>query len=249
MMISRREYVPGRRNHNVMRATITKNTLVSIIVPTLNEAAIMPDLAASLGRLRGEFEAIVSDGGSSDATVEVARQCGLRVIAAERGRGRQMNAGARLAKGETLLFLHADTRLPENALELIAEATSDDEVCGGNFSIIFAGGSREARLLTGIYPFLRLGGMIYGDSAIFVRRGVFESLNGYRDYSIFEDCDLYRRMRRVGKFVRLNARVTTSSRRFEGRFIRTFALWSLMQALFWMRVNPNLLNRLYKPLR
>src|SRR5215813_430466 len=249
MMISRREDNPERRDHTVMRATITKNTLISIIVPTFNEEAIMPDLAASLGRLRGEFETIICDGGSADATVEMARRCGLPVVAAERGRGRQMNAGAELAKGETLLFLHADTRLPENALELIAEATSDDEVCGGNFSIIFAGGSREARLLTGIYPLLRLGGMIYGDSAIFVRRGVFESLNGYRDYSIFEDCDLYRRMRRVGRFVRLNACATTSSRRFEGRFIRTFTLWSLMQVLYWVGVNPNLLNRLYKPLR
>src|SRR5262245_13378477 len=249
MMISRREYVPGRGNHNVMQATMTKNPLVSIIIPTLNEAAIILDLAASLGRLRGDFEVIICDGGSSDATVEMARNAGLRVIAAERGRGRQMNAGARLAKGETLLFLHADTRLPEDALALVAGALADEKVCGGNFSLNFAGGAREARLLTGIYPFLRLGGMLYGDSAIFVRRDVFESLGGYRDYSIFEDCDLYRRMRRVGKFVRLNARATTSSRRFEGRFIRTFALWSLMQVLFWMGVNPNLLNRLYKPLR
>ena len=209
----------------------------------------MFDLAASLGRLRGEFEVIVCDGGSSDATVEMARQCGLRVIAGERGRGRQMNAGANLAKGETLLFLHADTKLPENAMALIIAALADEKVCGGNFSLIFAGGAREARLLTGLYPLLRLGGMLYGDSAIFVRRSVFESLGGYRDYSIFEDCDLYRRLRRAGKFIRLDAAATTSSRRFEGRFIRTFALWSLMQALFWMGVNPNLLNRLYKPLR
>ncbi|HKQ76572.1 MAG TPA: TIGR04283 family arsenosugar biosynthesis glycosyltransferase [Blastocatellia bacterium] len=228
---------------------MTKNALVSIVVPTLNEASIIFDLAASLGRLRGEFEVIVCDGGSSDATVEMARQCGLRVIVGERGRGRQMNAGANLAKGETLLFLHADTRLPENAMALIISALADEKVCGGNFSLIFAGGTREARLLTGLYPFLRLGGMLYGDSAIFVRRGVFESLGGYRDYSIFEDCDLYRRLRRAGKFVSLDAHATTSSRRFEGRFIRTFALWSLMQALFWMGVNPNLLNRLYKPLR
>ena len=209
----------------------------------------MPDLAASLGRLRGELEVIVCDGGSSDATVEIARQCGLRVIAAPRGRGRQMNAGAKLAKGDTLLFLHADTRLPENALALIANALAGEKVCGGNFSLIFAGGTQEARLLTGIYPFLRLGGMCYGDSAIFVRRCVFERLSGYRDYPIFEDCDLYRRMRRVGRFVRLSACATTSSRRFEGKFIRTFALWSLMQVLYWIGVNPNFLNRLYKPLR
>jgi rSAM/selenodomain-associated transferase 2 len=227
----------------------TKNSLISIIVPALNEATTMPDLAASLGSLRGEFEVIVCDGGSADATVETARQCGLRVIEAPRGRGPQMNAGARSAKGETLLFLHADTRLPEDALALVADALTDDGVCGGNFSLIFGGDTREARLLTRIYPFLRLAGMIYGDSAIFVRRRVFDRLGGYGEYPIFEDCDLYRRMRRLGRFVRLNAFATTSSRRFEGRFTRTFALWTLMQVLYWLGVNPNLLDRLYKPLR
>jgi rSAM/selenodomain-associated transferase 2 len=223
--------------------------MISIIIPTLNEEKTIPDLAESLGRLRGEFEVIVCDGGSADTTVELARRCGLRVIMAPRGRGRQMNAGARLAEGETLLFLHADTRLPENALELIAGALADEMVCGGNFSLTFGGETREARLLTRIYPLLRLGGMLYGDSAIFARRGVFERLGGYREYPIFEDCDLYRRIRRLGRFARLNERATTSSRRFEGRFIRTFALWSLMQVLYWLGVRPEFLNRLYKPLR
>ncbi len=248
-MIMRDEYNPGRRDHTVMQSTFRKNGLVSIIVPTLNEATTMLDLVESLGRMRGELEVIVCDGGSSDATVEIARRFGLKVIVAPPGRGGQMNAGADLARGDTLLFLHADTRLPENGLALVAEALADEKVCGGNFSLIFAGGTREARLLTFIYPLLRLGGMCYGDSAIFIRRDVFERLRGYRDYPIFEDCDLYRRMLRVGKFVRLKACATTSSRRFEGKFIRTFALWSFIQVLYWLGVTPNLLNRLYKPLR
>src|SRR5262245_45180695 len=209
----------------------------------------MPDLAASLGRLRGEFEVIVCDGGSADATVEMARQYGLRVIEAPRGRGPQMNAGGRLAKGETLLFLHADTRLPENALEFVAGALADENVCGGAFSLNFSGDTMGARLLTRLYPLLRMGGMLYGDSAIFARRSVFDRLGGYREYPIFEDCDLYRRMRRMGRFVQLNAHVTTSSRRFEGRFIRTFALWSLMQVLYWLSVNQNILDWIYKPLQ
>ncbi len=223
--------------------------LVSIIIPTFNEATTIGDLAASLEALRGEFEVIVCDGGSSDRTVEIARQSGLRVIASPRGRGQQMNAGARETRGDVLLFLHSDTRLPDEALILIAEALDDEKVCGGNFNLIFDGGTRAARALTKIYPLLRLGGMCYGDSAIFVRCGVFERLGGYRDFPIFEDCDLYRRMRRAGKFVRLPACATTSSRRFEGKFIRTFTLWSLMQVLYWLGVDPNLLDRLYKPLR
>jgi len=160
-----------------------------------------------------------------------------------------MNAGARAATGEALLFLHADTRLPDGALQLIEKALLDPKVCGGNFSLVFDGGSREAHLLTKIYPLLRMGGMCYGDSAIFVRRRVFDALGGYRDYPIFEDCDLYRRMRRAGKFVRLPVSAITSSRRFEGRFVRTFALWSLMQMLYWLGVDPNRLNRLYQSRR
>src|SRR5262245_20480010 len=133
---------------------ITKHPLVSIIVPTLNEETTIPELAASLGRLRGDFEVIVCDGGRADATVGMARQCGLRVIEAPRGRGPQMNAGARLAGGETLLFLHADTRLPENALEFVTGALADERACGGNFSLVFGGDTREARALTRIYPLL-----------------------------------------------------------------------------------------------
>ncbi len=222
---------------------------ISIIIPTFNEEAIVQELATSLQRLRGDFEIIVADGGSQDETVRLARKCGLRVIETPRGRGQQMNAGAQLATGDTLLFLHADTRLPEGALAMIEDLLQDQRICGGNFNLVFDGGTREARLLTKMYPLLRLGGMCYGDSAIFIRRSVFDQLGGYRDYPIFEDCDLYRRMRKVGKFVRLRAAAMTSSRRFEGRFVRTFALWVMMQILYWLGVDPNRLNRWYKTLR
>jgi rSAM/selenodomain-associated transferase 2 len=223
--------------------------LISIIIPTLNESTTIRQAADSLAGLRGEFEVIVADGGSTDGTVEIARECGLCVITSPRGRGQQMNAGARRSRGDVLLFLHADTRLPDLALRLIGEALEDTKVCGGHFSLIFDGGTPEARMLTKIYPLLRAGGMCYGDSAIFTRRRVFESIGGYRDYPIFEDCDLYRRLRRLGEFVRLPACAMTSSRRFEGRFFRTFALWSVMQLLYWLGVDPNLLHHLYKPLR
>lgn len=222
---------------------------ISIIIPTLNEATTIGELTRSLGKLRGAAEIILADGGSQDETVKMAREAGWLVVEAPRGRGQQMNAGAKLATGEVLLFLHADTRLPDGALAMIEELLQDERVCGGNFSLVFDGGTREARLLTLMYPLLRLGGMCYGDSAIFIRRSVFERLGGYSDYPIFEDCDLYRRMRRVGKFVRLPASAVTSSRRFEGRFVRTFALWATMQILYWLGVDPNRLNRWYKPLR
>lgn len=222
---------------------------ISIVIPTFNEATTIRELAASLAGLSGVSEIIVVDGGSQDDTVRLARECGLRVIEAPRGRGPQMNAAAKLARGDVLLFLHADTRLPDGAPAMIESALGDANACGGNFNLVFDGNTRDARLLTKLYPLLRLGGMCYGDSAIFVRRDVFERLGGYRDYPIFEDCDLYRRMKRVGRFVRLKACATTSSRRFEGRFVRTFALWAAMQTGYWLGANPNWLNRVYKPLR
>lgn len=160
-----------------------------------------------------------------------------------------MNAGARATLGETLLFLHADTRLPKEALTLITNALSDPAVCGGNFSLQFDGATPAARVLTRLYPFLQLGGMCYGDSAIFVRRAVFEQLSGYRDVPLFEDVDLYKRLKRVGRFVRLPACATTSSRRFEGRFVRTFALWSCLQVLYWLGVAPQRLARWYQAIR
>lgn len=222
---------------------------ISIIIPTLNEAATIRDLAASLRRLRGDCEVIVVDGGSEDETVSLVRESGFTVIETPRGRGRQMNAGAQAAAGDVLLFLHADTRLPESALAMIEDLLQDDGICGGNFSLVFDGKTRAAWLLTWLYPLLRLGGMCYGDSAIFVRRTVFEHLGGYTDSPIFEDSDLFRRMRRVGRFVRLPVAVVTSSRRFEGRFVRTFVLWVAMQMLYWLGVDPDRLNRWYKPLR
>lgn len=209
----------------------------------------MRQLAESVKRLQGDFEVIVADGGSLDETPALAREAGFRVVDSVRGRGQQMNAGAREASGEILVFLHADTCIPENALAEIERSLSDPKVCGGNFSLIFDGTSWESRALTVIYPFLRLGGMCYGDSAIFVRRSVFEELKGYKDYPLFEDCELYQRMRRVGRFVRLPQNATTSSRRFQGRFLRTFALWSLLQSLYWIGVHPVRLNRLYKQAR
>lgn len=223
--------------------------MISIIIPTLNEASTIRQMAATLRHYSSAAEIIMVDGGSMDDTTAIARDCGLCVIAAPRGRGGQLNAGARVAISDILLFLHADTQLPDEALKLIAQTFDDPEICGGNFSLTFDGNSWGARLLTRLYPLLRLGGMCYGDSGFFVRRETFEAIGGFRDYPIFEDCDLYRRLQRVGRFVRLPEKAVTSSRRFEGRFIRTFALWATLQLLYWLGVDPRRLDQLYRPAR
>lgn len=223
--------------------------LVSIVIPVLNEAQLMRSMIAALKPLRGQFEIVVADGGSADESVALAESWGVRVIVAPRGRGQQMNAGAAAASGDVLLFLHADTNLPENVFALIAAALQSPDVCGGNFNLRFAGTSWGAKILTRIYPLLRWLGLVYGDSAIFVRRSVFEAVDGYRDMPLFEDCDLYQRLRHTGQFVCLPEYATTSSRRFEGRFLRTFARWAMLQLLYWLGIAPQRLAQMYRIVR
>ena len=221
---------------------------ISVVIPTLNE---INSISATLDVVgRGFFEVIVADGGSSDGTSEAARAWGARVIAAERGRGSQMHAGACAARGDIIWFLHADTRPPRDAAARIAEAFSNKDVVAGNFEIHFDGDSAAARFLSWLYPQLRRIGLCYGDSAIFVRRDVYERVGGFQSFPIFEDLDLVRRLRKEGRIVHLPASVTTSSRRFEGRsFAFTFTRWAALQTLYWIGVHPRRLVRLYAPIR
>lgn len=224
--------------------------MLSVIIPTLDEARSVGATLDALARVRGPVEVIVADGGSTDETQDIARGRGARVVASGRGRGAQMHAGALAARGEALWFLHADTLAPAEAAELIAEALGDPAAVGGNFTVCFDGGRRAARFLTWLYPQLRRLGLCYGDSAIFVRREAYLAAGGFKAYPIFEDLDLVRALRRRGRFVNLTARVVTSSRRFEGRsFALTFARWALLQGLYWLGVSPHRLVRLYANVR
>jgi rSAM/selenodomain-associated transferase 2 len=222
---------------------------VSIVIPTWNEAANLPATLAAVSSMAVSTELIVVDGGSTDNTVAIAKSAGAKVIVSELGRGLQLQAGAMAARGEVLWFLHADTVPPADAVDGILTAIADPTVSGGNFSLRFSGVG-SSTLLTAIYPRLRLLGLCYGDSGIFVRRSICEEIGGIKPYPIFEDVDLVRRIKRTGRFVHLPCEVVTSSRRFEGRsFTLTFALWTAMQVLFWMGVSPKILNRAYRPLR
>jgi hypothetical protein len=169
---------------------------------------------------------------------------------AERGRGLQMHVGACAANGDVLWFLHADTQVSPESLDKLLAAIADPTVAGGNFELLFDGGTRPARFLTWIYPHFRKIGLCYGDSGIFVRRNVYEALGGFRPYPIFEDLDMVWRIRRIGRFVHVPCRLTTSSRRFEGKnFTLVFLRWVAMQMLFWLGVSPHRLDRFYAPVR
>jgi len=224
---------------------------LSIIIPALNEARAIGAMLEAVGQVRGSKEVIVVDGGSVDQTALIAERHGALVIKSERGRGLQMHTGACAARGEVLLFLHADTSLPPVAAELISEALARDmEAVGGNFGTRFDGERRAARFLTWLYPQLRRLGLCYGDSAIFARREAYKDIGGFKPFPIFEDLDFVRRLRKRGRMVHLQAAVITSSRRFEGRsFALTFTRWAILQTLYWLGVHPRRLEKLYAHVR
>ena len=221
--------------------------MVSIIVPALNEETQIGGTLRALQALSGEKEILVADGGSEDRTVEIATSLGVRVVSCERGRGRQIRTAALEAKGTVLWFAHADTRPQNGALESIHDSLRDGAAAGGNFSLVFEGDHFSARQMTLIYPYLRRLGLSYGDAGIFVRRSVYEAIGGCREYPLFEDLDMIRRMKRHGNFVHLATKIFTSARRFSGpRYGRVWALWITLQILYWAGVSPYRLARWYR---
>lgn len=223
---------------------------ISIIVPTLNEQACIVQTLKSLQDLEGRREIIVVDGGSSDETRSLARSQGIKVLTSPPGRGVQMHTGALQATGDVLWFVHADTTPPTHALTEIQKSLESPLTVGGNFGLVFDGSSRAARQLTAIYPLLRVLGLCYGDSGIFIRREAYVRIGGFRPLELFEDLDLLRRLRRSGRFVHSPCRILTSSRRFEQRnFAWMWLHWTVLQVLYWCGISPNWLARWYRHVR
>jgi len=208
---------------------------LSIIVPVLDEARGIAAHLQALQELRARgHEVIVVDGGSRDGTADLARPLADRVIAATRGRSTQMNAGAREAGGEALVFLHADTQLPPDADRAVLAALASGT--WGRFDVEIDARHRLLRVVAFMMNVRsRLTGIATGDQAIFVRRGTFEAAGGYAEIPIMEDIELSRRLRRVGRPLCLRSCARTSGRRWESRgVLRTIALmWRLRLAYFF----------------
>ena len=222
---------------------------LSIVMPVFDEAERMAVALAALAPLRERdgAELIVVDGGSRDASV--ARCAGLadRVIAAPRGRARQMNAGAAAARGDALLFLHADTALPPGAPAAIADALSGH--AWGRFDVRIDG---RAALLPAVAALMnlrsRLSGIATGDQAIFVRRAAFDAVGGFPDQPLMEDIEISRRLRRqCGRPACLRDKVVTSGRRWDrdGAW-RTIVLMWRLRWLYWRGVPPERLAAAYR---
>jgi rSAM/selenodomain-associated transferase 2 len=190
--------------------------MISIIIPTFNEARHLPATLKAIQRNQGDHEVILVDAGSFDATIDIALGHGGRVLSTSlRQRASQMNLGAQSAKGEVFLFLHADTRLPQNALEKIEYVMARKNVVGGGFARRYDSSSwflRGTCALAGVRT--RSIGWFLGDQGIFVQRKVFDMLGGFRDLHLFEDLDFSRRLRSQGRVATLRPPVTSSARRF-----------------------------------
>jgi rSAM/selenodomain-associated transferase 2 len=221
---------------------------LTIVIPALNEAANLARLLPELARDCPGAEIIVVDGGSADSTPEVAAgRPGVRLLAGPRGRARQMNAGARAAGGDALLFLHADTRLPGGAAAAIARVLAEPGTVGGRFDVRLDSPRPLLRLVAWLMNARsRLSGICTGDQGIFVRRADFEAVGGYPDIPLMEDIELSRRLKRRGRLGALRLRVTTSARKWEREGpLRTIGLMWALRFLHFCGVSPERLHRWY----
>lgn len=189
--------------------------VLSVIIPTLEAADVLETCLAQFRNALG-IEIIVVEGGEETASRVVADRYGARWIQASRGRGKQMNAGAKVARCETLLFLHADTRLPEGFQTTVCETLAPSNVALGAFKLKIDGESRSLRLIERWADHRsRWLGLPYGDQAFFLKRDKFKSLDGFREIEIMEDFDLARRARKKGRIAIASTAVSTSARRWK----------------------------------
>ena len=221
---------------------------LSIVVPTLNEAdGIVGHLASLQPWRRRGAEVIVVDGGSSDGTLALAAPWVDAVASTHCGRATQMNAGARLARGDVLLFLHADTRLPESADLLIARACSAEGRAWGRFDVTIEASHPLLHIVAWSMNWRsRLTGIATGDQAMFVRRRDFERTGGFPELPLMEDIALSRKLKCIGRPRCLRERAVTSSRRWDRRgVLRTIVLMWRLRAGYWLGIDPGRLARAY----
>ena len=222
---------------------------LSIVLPVLNEAA---GLGASLQALapllaRGT-ELIVADGGSSDPSAALALAGGAQVVHAPRGRALQMNAGAAQASGDVLLFLHADTVLPDGADALVSQALASGAQVWGRFDVAITGRPRMLKLIAALMNLRsRLTGIATGDQAMFMTRAAFEAVGGFPAQPLMEDIEMSRRLLKLSRPACLRAKVQTSGRRWESRGVwRTVLLMWRLRFAYWRGAAPERLAELYR---
>jgi rSAM/selenodomain-associated transferase 2 len=221
---------------------------LSIIVPVLNEANALPFILGSLGDfLQRGCEIIVVDGGSRDESVAIAEAAGFKVWQCSSGRAKQMNHGAAQARGEALLFLHADTRLPDRADEMVLDALRSGAQQWGRFDVTIVGQAFLLELIAAMMNLRsRLSGVATGDQGIFVRRKAFRAIGGFPDQALMEDVEFSVRMKSLSAPACLRAKVKTSGRRWEQNgVLRTVVLMWWLRLAYYFGADATRLAKLY----
>lgn len=229
--------------------------LVSVVVPTWQEAAGIGATLDHLAALPGRWEVIVADGGSPDGTAALASAHPSRPRVRVRdggGRAAQCNDGLEVVRGDVVVLLHADSRLPPDAHAQISAALAADPSCpGGNFAVRFDGTDRLSAFLTRFSAWQRRHGFYYGDSSVWLTRAALERLGGLREIAIMDDYDLVRRLERLpGTTACLPGPALTSSRRWrQAGPARTLLVWGVIRWLYVAGLAPDRLARLYRAVR
>ena len=220
---------------------------ISIIIPVLNEEKSIKALLQQLQLYRQQgHEVIVVDGGSHDETVSISKPLSDKVIMSGSGRARQMNKGVAQSTNEVLWFLHADTFIPENAIETIQESLNKYD--WGRFNIKLSGSEFLFRIIEKMINIRScLSGVATGDQGIFIKRKTFESIGGYSEIPLMEDVALSYKLKAISQPVCIKETLTTSSRRWEknGIIITILLMWYL-RFLYWIGVTPDKLAKLYR---
>ena len=238
-----------RIKSNVGTSACRNDLSISIVIPALNEAENLPRTLNTVSNVV-DVEAIVVDGGSSDNTVKVAEALGARVISSTQSRAHQMNLGASAAKGDILLFLHADTCLPQNFDSLVRQTLLQPKAIAGAFELKIDGTIAGLRLVEwGIWVRSHLFQMPYGDQAIFLKASLFRSMGGFPELPIMEDFELIRRLKQKGRIAIAPAAVLTSSRRWQKLSVfRTTLINQLVIIGYLLGVSPARLAHWYRSL-
>lgn len=228
--------------------------MISIIVPVLNEQKNIDNLLTQIQKLKGEKEIIVVDGGSSDRTVEIASKK-AKVIQTQKNRSLQMNTGAKYATGKILWFLHADSKLDQYSLFAIKKCIDDGNIAGG-FSIHFYdcnfGWKNIFMKLIATTSSLRvkLLKVVFGDQGFFIKKSIFNKIEGFKKMPLMEDYEISKRIRKLGRVKLLKNKIGTSARRFsKNGILKTFLQMKRLQLRFLVNRNVNDLSKKYEDIR
>ena len=220
---------------------------ISVVVPVLNEEINLSRIASRLRSVREQgHEVIIVDGDSSDNTLTIAYEISDTVIISKKGRSLQMNSGASVASGDVVLFLHADTFLPENAAQIVADAFVGENFWG-RFDVRLSNQKYVYRLIEQMMNIRSsLTSIVTGDQAIFVEKSLFDRIGGFPEIALMEDIEISSQLKKISKPVRLKHKVVTSSRRWEANgVVATVLLMWKLRLYYFLGVSPEKLSQMY----